>query len=129
MRKFKTEILVRNNRLRDMQEAGLTVNYKILNDEEYLIELKKKIIEESNEVSDAEDFGELKEELADVMEVIEHIMETQNISMSEINEIKAAKREKIGGFNEKIKTFYVEMEDDSEEVSYYLNKPHKYPEI
>ena len=40
-RRFKTDILVRNNRIEQMEKLGLNVNYKVLSDEEYLKELKK----------------------------------------------------------------------------------------
>lgn len=42
MKRFATNILIRNNRLSMMQNNGLKVDYEILNDEDYLLELKKK---------------------------------------------------------------------------------------
>lgn len=49
-RRFKTDILVRNNRIKIMEDEGLFVKYSVLSDEEYLMELKKKIVEEANKV-------------------------------------------------------------------------------
>lgn len=43
-RKFKTDILVRNNRIQQMQDQGIVVNYQILDDKQYICELKRKIV-------------------------------------------------------------------------------------
>lgn len=74
-RRFKTDILFKNNRIEIMEDEGLFVKYSVLSDEEYLMELKKKIIEEAIEVMEAKDDKELKLEIADVLEVIENILE------------------------------------------------------
>lgn len=128
-RRFKTNILVRNNRIKIMEDQGLFVKYSVLSDEEYLTELKKKIIEESNEVAEADDEEELKLEIADVLEVIENILEVKNIAFDEIRDLKTKKQNKIGKFDNRYKTYYVEMDDDNDELEYYLSKPNKYPEI
>ncbi|MDR2901524.1 MAG: nucleoside triphosphate pyrophosphohydrolase [Lactobacillales bacterium] len=129
MRRFKTNILIRNNRLKIMQDNGLTVKYEILSDADYIHELKKKLIEEAIEVLDAKDTNELKSELIDVMEIIEHLTHALGFDTSELSEIKSEKQRKIGKFDHKIKTHHIEMPPSHEELPYYLSKPHKYPEI
>lgn len=129
MKKFATNILIRNNRLAIMEKNGLTVNYEILSDSDYLIELKKKLLEEAREVFEAETSQDLKVELIDVMEVLEHLIDFYAFDEKELRKIKEDKQTKIGKFDKKIKTHSVEMPDDHEEVSYYLSKPNKYPEI
>jgi len=47
----------------------------------------------------------------------------------ELKKIKDKKQIIYGKFDKKIKTHYVEMPEKHEEVTYYLSKPHKYPEI
>ena len=128
-RRFKTEILVRNNRVDIMEKQGIFVNYSVLSDDDYLRELKKKILEEANEVAEAEDDEELKLEIADVLEVVENILAVKNISLEEIQDLKIKKQNKIGKFDKKLKTYYVEMDDDNEALGYYLSRPNKYPEI
>ena len=60
---------------------------RILNDEEYLKCLKSKLLEECNEVIDAE--GEdIKKEIADVLEVLE-VFEVYNINLIILFIIKA----------------------------------------
>ena len=50
------------------------------------------------EVLDAENPEELIAELADVLEVIDGILQQQNINMQEVLKRKEKKREKVGGF-------------------------------
>lgn len=128
-RRFKTNILVRNNRIKMMEEQGLFVKYSVLSDEEYLAELKKKIVEEATEVAETDNDEELKLEIADVLEVIENILVVKNITIEEIQNIKTKKQEKVGKFDKKLKTHYVEMDDTNETLNYYLSRPGKYPEV
>lgn len=129
MRRFATNILVRNNRLLMMENNGLRVNYDILSDKDYIIELKHKLLEETQEVIDAKSTQELKEEIIDVMEVLEHIIDFYGFDKGELNQLKEQKQEKYGKFDKKIKINYVEMDDNHEEIAYYLSKPNKYPEM
>lgn len=78
---------------------------------ETLEKLKDKLIEESKEVFEAydkEDKAQLKEELADVIEVIDAILYHNNISLEEVLAIRDMKKEKRGGFE---KGVYLESID------------------
>jgi predicted house-cleaning noncanonical NTP pyrophosphatase (MazG superfamily) len=70
----------------------------ILDDEEYKRELDKKILEEINEYLATDDV----EELADVLEVMYAILEYKKVSTSDLEKIRENKKEKRGGFSEKI---------------------------
>ena len=74
---------------------------RILNDEEYKIELEKKLLEEYNEVLNATG-GDYLEELADMLEVIDALAITQNKTLEDILKIKESKAVKRGGFKNKI---------------------------
>lgn len=79
--------------------------------EETLEKLKDKLLEESQEVFEAydkEDKSHLKEELADVIEVIDAILFHNNITLAEVLAIRDAKKEKKGGFE---KGLYLESID------------------
>lgn len=89
----KIPSIIRNN-----NEEPIT---RILNDEEYKIELEKKLLEEYNEVLNANGFDYL-EELADMLEVIDALASTQNKTLEDIMEIKENKRDKRGGFKNKV---------------------------
>ena len=71
---------------------------KILNDEEYLTELNRKIQEEVKEYLE----GNNIEELADIVEVVYGILKAKNISIEEFENIRESKVQKKGAFKEKI---------------------------
>lgn len=83
---------------------GRKATWRVMDDNEYLKELNKKLLEESNEFIEANEI----EELADVMEVIESIMKFKNIKWEEVRKIQDKKRDKKGSFNDKIYLEYVE---------------------
>ena len=75
-----------------------TCNIRILNDEEYISELNKKLKEELNEyLADGS-----VEELADLEEVLRAILNHKQISYEEFEIIRKAKVDKRGAFNNKI---------------------------
>ncbi len=71
-----------------------------LSREETLEELKNKLLEEAQEVFEAygKDREHLKEEIADVIEVIDAILYHNDIKLDEVLRIRDAKKEKKGGF-------------------------------
>ena len=71
---------------------------RILDTEEYLEELDKKLNEEIAEYQADKSI----EEMADVLEVLFAICEARGHSVEELMEVRAAKREKRGGFEERI---------------------------
>lgn len=69
--------------------------------EETLERLKDKLLEEAQEVFEAYGKGDkshLKEEIADVIEVIDAILYHNNISLEEVLKLRDLKKEKRGGF-------------------------------
>jgi len=85
-------------------KEGKECSYKILSDEEYLRELDKKLVEEANEFLEEHSV----EELGDLMEVIFAIMNHKNISIEKVNEARRLKKEKNGGFENKVYLIDVE---------------------
>ena len=128
-RKFKTDILVRNNRIQQMQDQGIVVNYQILDDRQYICELKRKIVEEANEVAVADTIEELSSEIGDVLEVIDHLIDVYKLDIDNIQKLKADKQNRIGKFDKRYKINFVEIDEDNEAINYYLKKKDKYPEI
>jgi predicted house-cleaning noncanonical NTP pyrophosphatase (MazG superfamily) len=88
--------------------SGYTAKY--LTKEETLLCLKDKLLEEAHEVFEAYDKGgeHLKEEIADVIEVIDAILYHNNLSLDEVLKIRDAKKERKGGFE---KGLYLESID------------------
>ena len=85
---------------------GRNATWRIMDDDEYIKELNKKLLEEAHEFIE----GNAVEELADIMEVIQSIMRVKNISYEELKNVQQMKREKKGGFSNKI--YLVEVEQD-----------------
>lgn len=89
--------LVRDKIPQIIEEAGKKPIIEILSDEDYLIELDKKLNEEVAEYQADKSI----EEMADVLEVLFAICEARGYSADELMRIKEEKREKRGGFADK----------------------------
>ena len=96
MKKF--EKLVRDRIPEIMVQNGQNPHIRILDEEEYQRELEKKLQEETEEYI----MDKNEEELADILEVIDAIIESKHFSMEDIWKIKESKRISRGGFQKKI---------------------------
>lgn len=90
--------LVRDKIPQIIIEAGKTPITRVLTDEEYLVELDKKLSEEIAEYQEAKSL----EEMADIIEVLFAICEARGHSVDELIALKESKRQARGGFVEKI---------------------------
>ena len=93
--------LVRDKIPKIIEERNGIPYTRILNDEEYRIELERKLLEECQEVIEAPKETR-KEELADVLEVLNALAELENSTLEKIIKIAKEKEEKRGAFKEKI---------------------------
>lgn len=87
-------LIIRNN-----GEKPIT---RILDDVEYKLELEKKLLEEYNEVLVASNSEERIEELADMLEVMRSLAKLENKDLDDIIKVADSKKEKRGGFSNKI---------------------------
>jgi predicted house-cleaning noncanonical NTP pyrophosphatase (MazG superfamily) len=111
-------------------EKGATLHYRVMDANEYLIEIKKKLIEEAMEVNEAQTEEEVKEELADVLEVFLTCIKTLGFSQNEIDQVRLERKNDRGGFDKKIYSTFVEVTEEYENrLNYYLKNSQKYPEI
>ena len=90
--------LVRDKIPEIIEANNETCKTRILSDEEYLVELNKKIKEELNEYLES---GEI-EELADLEEVLRAILDAKGCAYDEFESVRKQKVEKRGAFKEKI---------------------------
>jgi predicted house-cleaning noncanonical NTP pyrophosphatase (MazG superfamily) len=102
--------LVRDHIPKIIESAGKQFSTRILNDEEYIRELKKKSFEELEEYINTTNNENAIEELADVLEIIHALAEYHGASFEKVEEVRKRKAEKRGGFREKI--FLIEVEDE-----------------
>ena len=93
------ENMIHNKAVRDkipeiIKESGNTYNVKKLSDSEFLLELEKKLAEETKEYNQSKSI----EELADILEVIYRISQLKGISTEKLEEIRQEKAIKRGVF-------------------------------
>lgn len=100
------------------KKSDRKANYRILDDNEYLKELDKKLFEEAHEFVEEHS----TQELADLMEVIVAIMKANNISLDDVERARNIKNEKKGKFENKIYLIDVEQDYADEREEKELNK-------
>ena len=74
---------------------------RVMKEDEFKKELRRKLIEESKEAIEAEK-KELGKELADVLELVKSIAESENISFEIIEENQKQRRKERGGFKKRL---------------------------
>lgn len=93
--------LVRDNIKDIIIKNGEKPVIRFLDDNEYKIELEKKLYEEYKEVIDSTGDDRI-EELADMLEVIRALARLENKSLEDVIFLANKKREKRGAFNDKV---------------------------
>ncbi|MBE9144801.1 nucleoside triphosphate pyrophosphohydrolase [Planktothrix mougeotii] len=99
--------LVRDRIPELIQKSGYQCDITTLSETEYRQALRDKILEEAQEVVQASD-QELVYELADLLEVVEALMESYGIENERILLERDHKRAEKGGFEHKIKLLWTE---------------------
>lgn len=127
-KRFKIEKLVRDRVPQIIESYGIRASVRRLNDSEYIQCLKDKLLEEAKEVMMATNKSEVKEELADVLEVLIAIGTMLDISSDEIEKTRVDKKTNKGGFENRIYNSYIEIDATNPKLNYYLSQPEKYPE-
>ena len=107
---YKYNKLVRDKIPQNIESKGKKCSYYILEEDKYKKELDKKLLEEANEFI----IDHSVEEMADLLEVIESIKKTHNLKKEEIEKVRLEKKEKKGGFEEKLYLVEVEEETNNE---------------
>ena len=81
-----------------IEKSGNKPNVKTLSDDEFLIELEKKLVEELNEYQESKNV----EELVDIMEVIYRIASLRGKSSEQLDEIRKGKSSERGAFEKNL---------------------------
>lgn len=129
MAKFICNKLARDKTIEGMAKDAITAKYKHLNSPEYLEALKKKLLEESLEVTQATTRSEVVNELADVFEVIDAIKTTFHITHDEILTAKDRIFRVRGGFEKGVYLETIEMDENNPRVTHFRASPDRYPEV
>lgn len=93
-----------------IEKAGSEFSTRILSEEEYIIEVKKKLSEELKEYNEAQTNEDAVEEIADILELLHAAVKIHGSSFEQLEEVRKSKADKRGGFEKRI--FLIEVEDD-----------------
>lgn len=101
MKKYFHQKLVRDRLPEIIETTGNRCEFRIIPEEEFEKELRKKIIEEASELRDIPK-EKLPKELADILEIIESIAKVNGINLKAIKEMQRKRRKEKGGFKKRI---------------------------
>ena len=91
------------DRILEIIEANKEKPYfRILNKKEYIKEIKKKILEEAQELIEARGKKEIINEIADVQELIDVLILKSGFTKSQIRKQQKIKKKKRGGFKKRL---------------------------
>lgn len=85
-----------------IEKSGSKFTTRILDKSEHLTEIKNKLHEEVKEFTETDNRQDSLEELADILELIHAALPIHNATFEELENIRIAKKEKRGGFEEGI---------------------------
>lgn len=122
---MKTKKLIRDNIPEIIEKNWGKADCYVAGEVEYRDELFRKFLEEAEEVvAEKNNKEKLKEEIWDLLEVLEAVLKLENIEMSEILEIKEEKKKKNWWFDKRIilNMGLIDVNEPAENVLNYLNK-------
>lgn len=128
MPKFQFSKLVRDKIIEHQLASGATPSYRQLSPDQHKDELIKKIIEESQEISQAQP-NEIAMEIADVQQALDDLKELYGLTTEDISKAQAAKNRKNGAFKKGLYVNYIEVDDGNDWVNYYRKNSDRYPEV
>ncbi|THF84442.1 nucleoside triphosphate pyrophosphohydrolase [Cohnella fermenti] len=107
---------VYNKLVRDLipqviQSTGKECRTRILDEEEYKIELTVKLREESEEYFSAQNSRESLEELADMLEVIRALASAHGATWEQLEAIREQKAATRGGFQKRV--YLIDVDDNT----------------
>jgi predicted house-cleaning noncanonical NTP pyrophosphatase (MazG superfamily) len=125
--RFRVRKLIRDRLPAIMQAQGLTTFERALPSPEFAVALAAKLVEEAHEVAAANTRDEIREELADVSEVMLALAAAHGLSLAEIEAARIAKRQAKGGFDDHVWNDAVAAPQGTPALDYYLARPGLYP--
>lgn len=129
LRKFKQNKLWRDGAVERLEKLGSKVHWTQLDTDQFTKQLKVKLLEEAEEVTNATTKESLLEELADILEVVASFCELHQVTLQDIIAIQHKKHQERGGFQGRKFVTVAEHPKGSFGEKYCLNDPEKYPEI
>lgn len=129
MKEFIQNKLWRDKSVDLVIEHGSIVAWRKLEDEEFDQRLREKLLEEAKEVAEAKTKEELIEELADVLEILDTLIDLKGIEKTEVLKAQRAKIIARGGFKGRKYVETTKHPPESWQEAYCLKNPERYPEV
>lgn len=133
MYRFKLNKLVRDKILDKMINDQFILEQETLTENEYVIALKEKIVEEALEVKHSKSNEEFLCEMGDVLEVMESLLKTLGFDLNDVKKHSHNKKVERGGFTTMTKVISIQCDENKpshlEWIDYFKKDPGKYPII
>lgn len=104
---LKFEKLIRDNNIKTLLKQNCIPNYVELNKDDFIYNLKLKLVEEANEVLEAKTIEETTDEIGDVIEVLKALIKQTKIKNRKIRKARRIKAKERGKFRKGIYCKYV----------------------
>lgn len=127
-RRFKINKLIRDKIPTIFNAENVHLKCRIMDEAEYQQSLKDKLFEEAKEVLETDNIADLKEELADVLEVFQALMKAFGFSYEEIETLRAQKKALKGGFDARLHGVFADYPSDHPLLHLMVAKSEKNPE-
>ncbi len=102
MKKIKYNKLIRDRIPEIIRRDNAIPKISYLNNKKFIVELKKKLLEEGGELQRTIDKKSVLNELSDILEIIQSIAEVEKIPWKNVEEKRKLKNKERGGFKKKI---------------------------
>lgn len=129
MQRYYFGKIIRDHILASMLKEGCKVQYQKLGSSQRRNKLADKLVEEADELKNADE-NEFLEELGDVQLVVDALVEGLSITKQrQFKEQVARKSAKKGGFTQGIWVESVAVPKNSKWIQYFDTQPQKYPKL
>lgn len=129
MQRFLFKKLVRDLIPELLASQGLNLATRVLSDHEYKEALLEKFSEELLELKNAQNPREIKEELADIYELVRASAESHNLTFSSIIEEADKKNKKKGSFVKRLYAEHLDLPVGHPAEDYYTQRAVCYPRV
>jgi len=99
---IKYNKLIRDRIPEIIKEAGWKPRVRKLEKAEFLNALKKKVLEEAEELIQSKDKKGIIDEIVDIQELLDVLTSEVGLKKLEVKKLQAAKRKKRGGFKKRL---------------------------
>lgn len=126
---FKLNKLVRDKLREEYAHMGQKAVYRVISPEEHKTELRRKIIEEAQEIKIDGPAQEIIDEIVDVRQGLDDLMALYDITEEQIKVVQKDKYTQKGGFAAGTFVETIELDEGDDWVDYYRQRPDKFPEV